>query len=86
MEETINCGRHTPPFRNYYFNENNFIKWVINCSLGELLGIGIAGSMAVALNYWIDEPQTPMQKVLVLFIMLLAGGRFFYLLVSMEGA
>ncbi|MBD0377882.1 MAG: hypothetical protein ICV51_19920 [Flavisolibacter sp.] len=49
------------------------IKWVINCSIGELIGIGLAGSIAVAVNHWLGEPQSFLQKSFVLIIMLFAG-------------
>src|SRR4051794_39198632 len=50
-----------------------FRKWVINCALGELLGIGAAGCIAVAVNYYLGEPQSLTQKIFVLFTMLVAG-------------
>ena len=50
-----------------------FRKWVINCALGELLGIGAAGCIAVAVNYYLGEPQSFIQKIVVLFTMLVAG-------------
>src|SRR3954464_6335445 len=52
---------------------NQFSKWIVNCALGELLGIGAAGSIAVAVNYFLGEPQRMMQKIFVLFTMLVAG-------------
>jgi hypothetical protein len=52
---------------------DQFRKWIINCALGELLGIGAAGSIAVAVNYFLGEPQSIMQKIFVLFTMLVAG-------------
>jgi predicted membrane protein len=52
---------------------NQFRKWVINCALGELLGIGAAGCIAVAVNYYLGEPQSWIQKIFVLFTMLVAG-------------
>src|SRR4051812_20323961 len=52
---------------------NQFRKWVINCALGELLGIDAAGSIAVAVNYYLGEPQSLIQKIFVLFTMLVAG-------------
>lgn len=45
----------------------------MNCSAGELLGIGLAGSTALLLNTLMGEPQTFAQKLLVLLFMLLAG-------------
>src|SRR3982750_2355800 len=52
---------------------NKFSKWIVNCALGELLGIGAAGSIAVSINYFLGEPQSMMQKIFVLFTMLVAG-------------
>ena len=52
---------------------DQFRKWIVNCALGELLGIGAAGSIAVAVNYSLGEPQSLMQKIVVLFTMLVAG-------------
>src|SRR3954463_11872882 len=52
---------------------NLFRKWVINCAFGELLGIGAAGCIAVAVNYYIGEPHSLTQKLFVLFTMLVAG-------------
>ena len=52
---------------------NLYHRWTINCALGELLGIGAAGSIAVAVNYYLGEPQSLMQKIFVLFTMLIAG-------------
>src|SRR4051812_24613779 len=52
---------------------NQLYKWIINCALGELLGIGAAGSIAVAVNYYLGEPQSLKQKIFVLFTMLVAG-------------
>lgn len=56
-------------------NGNNklYTQWVINCSAGELLGIGIAGGIAVAINSVMSEPYSTGQKINVLFAMLLAG-------------
>jgi len=48
-------------------------KWIINCAFGELSGIGIAGSIAVAVNYYLGEPQDLLQKIIVLLVMLVAG-------------
>jgi predicted membrane protein len=53
--------------------KNLFRKWIINCALGELLGIGMAGAIAVALNRYLGEPQTTAQKLVVLLVMLVAG-------------
>ena len=52
---------------------SQFRKWVINCALGELLGIGAAVCIAVAVNYYLGEPQSLVQKIFVLFAMLIAG-------------
>jgi hypothetical protein len=52
---------------------SQFRKWVSNCALGELLGMGAAGCIAVAVNYYLGEPQSWIQKIFVLFTMLVAG-------------
>jgi uncharacterized integral membrane protein len=49
------------------------IRWIVNCGIGELAGIGMAGSVAVALNHWLGEPQSVTQKSVVLISMLFAG-------------
>jgi hypothetical protein len=54
-------------------NKKLWLKWTINCALGEILGIGFAGAIAFSINSTIGEPQTIASKVLVLFFMLLAG-------------
>lgn len=54
-------------------NKKLWLKWTINCALGELLGISVAGAIAFGVNSAIGEPQTIADKVLVLFFMLLAG-------------
>jgi hypothetical protein len=54
-------------------NSSVLVQWMINCSIGELLGIGIAGGMAVTINNTIGEPHTTEQKLLVLLLMLVAG-------------
>lgn len=56
-----------------YNGNKMFRHWVLNCSAGELIGIGLAGSLAVALNVLVGEPQTLSQKLLVLLGMLGAG-------------
>lgn len=50
-----------------------FRRWVLNCSAGELLGIGLAGGVALLLNILMGEPHTGAQKVVVLLAMTLAG-------------
>lgn len=54
-------------------NHTLFRQWVVNCSVGELLGIGVAGSVALLLNMVMGEPVLPGQKMFVLFVMVLAG-------------
>lgn len=54
-------------------NKKLWAKWTTYCALGELLGIGFAGAMAFAVNSMIAEPQTFLVKLLVLFLMLVAG-------------
>lgn len=58
---------------NQSANIKLWLKWTINCALGELLGIGIAGAIAFGVNGIIGEPQTISSKILVLFFMLVAG-------------
>lgn len=50
-----------------------FRQWVFNCSAGELLGIGLAGGIAVLLNTVMGEPYSPEQKVIMLLVMAGAG-------------
>lgn len=50
-----------------------FRQWIVNCSAGELIGIGVAGSVALLLNTLMGEPQALGQKLLVLLVMVLAG-------------
>ena len=41
--------------------------------IGEMLGIGVAGSLAVAVNILLGEPASFLEKTLVLGVMLIAG-------------
>lgn len=54
-------------------NRSLWLKWTIYCALGELIGIGIAASIAFGVNIIFSEPQTLQLKLLILFFMLLAG-------------
>jgi len=52
---------------------NYWWKWTINCGIGELLGISAAALMAFSITYYLGAPETPIDKLLGLFIMLFAG-------------
>ncbi|MCA6364255.1 MAG: hypothetical protein IM638_14550 [Bacteroidetes bacterium] len=55
-------------------NKNLFwLRWTINCALGEVLGIGAAGLIALMVFKLLGEPQTTGSKLLVLFCMMCAG-------------
>lgn len=48
-------------------------KWTINCALGELIGIGCAGLLAYSANTLLGEPDSLVEKLIILLIMLIAG-------------
>ena len=48
-------------------------KWTLACAVGELIGIGLAGAIAVGLNQLPEEPVTVEQKLFHLGAMLFAG-------------
>jgi len=48
-------------------------NWTIACGIGEFLGIGAAAGIAVLHFSLLGEPQTIMQKVLIIIVMILAG-------------
>lgn len=48
-------------------------RWVVYCTLGELLGISLVAAIAVAHLEWLGEPQNLVGKWLQLLIMLGAG-------------
>jgi hypothetical protein len=50
-----------------------WLRWTLNCAFGELMGIGLAGGIAYGVNLLIGEPETFVQKLSVLFFMLVAG-------------
>ncbi|MBI3133735.1 MAG: hypothetical protein HYZ14_03580 [Bacteroidetes bacterium] len=50
-----------------------FIHWILNCALGELIGIGAAGAIAVGTTVLMGEPESLSEKFVVLFLMMLAG-------------
>lgn len=50
-----------------------WIKWTINCALGELIGIACAGSIAFLTTMYFGEPETIGIKFLTLFAMIIAG-------------
>ncbi|MCU0435872.1 MAG: hypothetical protein MUC87_20605 [Bacteroidia bacterium] len=55
-------------------NKNSFwLSWTINCALGELIGIGAAGVIAILVFKLVGEPQTTGSKLLVLLCMMCAG-------------
>jgi uncharacterized membrane protein YGL010W len=55
-------------------NKNLFwLRWTINCALGELLGIGAAGLIALMVFKLLGEPHTTASKLLVLACMMCAG-------------
>ncbi|WP_128543236.1 LapA family protein [Larkinella soli] len=47
--------------------------WALSCALGELLGIGAAGAIAVAFNHLLGEPGTTAGKALNMAVMVSAG-------------
>jgi len=49
------------------------MRWVIFCSLGELIGIGMAGMIALIVNNLVGEPKTFSLKIIVLISNIFAG-------------
>jgi hypothetical protein len=47
--------------------------WTLYCAVGELLGIGAAGTIAFGVNSLVGDPQTLSMKLVVLTAMLVAG-------------
>lgn len=52
---------------------NLWIKWTINCAIGELLGIACAGAIAYGITAIIGEPKSIGNKLFVLITMMFAG-------------
>ena len=48
-------------------------KWTLNCGIGELIGIAAAAMIAIIVHQFLGEPETTVDKLLGLFIMLFAG-------------
>lgn len=59
--------------KNTYLFTNFIQKWILNCSLGEFLGIFCAAALAVIGNHFIGEPNDMTAKIL-LFLIALASG------------
>jgi hypothetical protein len=54
-------------------NSFSLFRWTLYCGLGEFIGIGISGSIAVAAFLLMGEPKTLSDKFIILFLMLFAG-------------
>jgi hypothetical protein len=54
-------------------NKRYWLNWTIACGMGEFLGIGVAAGIAFLHIHFLGEPQTIGQRLLVIFVMVLAG-------------
>ncbi len=56
-----------------HFSPVNFRQWILSCALGEFIGIAIAAAITVLHFRLLGEPVTLADKIITMFIMLLAG-------------
>jgi hypothetical protein len=56
-----------------FSNKRYWLHWTIACGMGEFLGIGVAAGIAFLHIHFLGEPQTIGQRLLVIFVMVLAG-------------
>ncbi|MBX9851735.1 MAG: hypothetical protein K2X86_08255 [Cytophagaceae bacterium] len=61
-----------------------FIRWVFYCAAGEFLGIAAASAIVFGINNSIREPETFVQKSIVLCSMMIAGAIEGFLLGSFQ--